>query len=412
MKGYSIRQTIAAIHCLLFILCSSYIIFWSGPELHFYDEHEYVAIATNIVQKGTFSVDGIHPTAFRAPLYPALLSIFLWVGASIIHLKLVNAVLFTAASFLLSDFLAERYSPTAGLLSSVMVFLYPVLIYTAGTLYPQILGTFLIVVSSVMYFTTEPKQFKHWIFIGLINGLLVLTLPMFLFIPLAQCAGLIRVKRFAALVLMIVMMTGTIGPWTYRNAKVFDQTVFISTNAGINLLLGNSEDTRPDSGTDTDIDRYTASAPSGNEAVVDSYYRQKAVEYILHQPFRSLQLFVLKFLNFFNYRNHIVTASVSSVWKDGVMLVTYGALMLLTLFRIVRRQEFPLSAPEKGVMIVYILGAFFHAVFFTRIRFRLPLDLLLVGFCANTVGMIFQRQMDIRSKTGVRFRNLTSKFRR
>ena len=54
----------------------------------------------------------------------------------------------------------------------------------------------------------------------------------------------------------IISSICVIGLWSIRNYYVFNSFVFVSTNGGFNLLLGNSKNTEPNLGVNTDISQY------------------------------------------------------------------------------------------------------------------------------------------------------------
>ena len=175
-----------------------------------------------------------------------------------------------------------------------------------------------------------------------------------------------------------------IGVWCIRNYNVFDSFVFISSNSGLNLLLGNSENTTPNAGVTVDISKYTSFADTAqfNEIERDAYYRAEAIKFILNHKLHTVKLYGLKFLNYFNYRNELWNKAEASSLRDFVMLVTYGPLLLLFGLRILLLKYFVPSKFEVLLIILYFSSALFHAIFFTRIRFRLPFDFLLIGIVA------------------------------
>jgi len=157
--------------------------------------------------------------------------------------------------------------------------------------------------------------------------------------------------------------------------------------------LGNSENTTPNSGVNVDISKYDAVAGRLDEIARDKYYRDHAIDYIMNNKQQATKLYLLKLINHFNFRNELRTASESSRISDAVMLVTYGFMCFICLFRIVHIKEYSLSRIETVVLLFYVVNALFSAVFFTRIRFRLPFDLLLTIIVARFLAYIVRLRL-------------------
>jgi hypothetical protein len=168
---------------------------------------------------------------------------------------------------------------------------------------------------------------------------------------------------------------------------VFDRFVFVSTNSGENLLLGNSENTTPNAGTTADISRYKAQARGMDEIERDRFFQAQALAYIRAHPLESLQLYSLKVLNYFNFRNELVTRSESSLARDLVVLFSYGTLLIVFLFRLVLVKLVPPTPFELLLILLYFSSALVTALFFTRIRFRVPFDFGLI----MVVAILFAR---------------------
>ena len=87
----------------------------------------------------------------------------------------------------------------------------------------------------------------------------------------------------------------------------------------------------------------------------------------------------------------------SPLWRDLVMLVTYGFLLLLTAARLALCRRFPLDEYERLALLLYVLNGAFAAVFFTRVRFRLPFDFLLISLCALFLAQLLERRAESRA---------------
>jgi cation transport ATPase len=180
--------------------------------------------------------------------------------------------------------------------------------------------------------------------------------------------------------------------WSIRNYRVFDTFVFVSTNGGENLLLGNSENTIPNAGRKVSIWKYENEASGMSEVERDRYLGQQAFEYIKNNKVRTLQLYGLKVLNYFNYRNELVTETGMGQIRDFLMLLTYGLLLAIFILRLLFAGRYRLNAFEALLIIVYIANAFFSAIFFTRIRFRLPFDYLAIMVVALFIGRVLHQR--------------------
>lgn len=144
--------------------------------------------------------------------------------------------------------------------------MYPVEFYTATTLYPQTFGAFLLVTIMLLLFGKDVFSAKRTMIAGLVAGILVLAIPSFLLaLPLVLvCMLIINKDGIGVLSKHCLILLGctvlVVAPWTLRNAHVFNAFIPLSTNSGINLLLGNSENTEPNMGMNVDVSRYVEDA--------------------------------------------------------------------------------------------------------------------------------------------------------
>lgn len=365
-----------------------------GNVLRYPDEQWYFnEYAQNLAHKNIFSRDGVTPTAFHPPLYPLLLGGLVKLGLGITTARLVNFLALFLIWLVLLFWLEKQYGKLTPLLVMFFILGYPVLFYTAGTLYPQTVGS-LFFVASIVFYLQEPLKVRHAICGGISTGLAVLTIPTFLYVPLFMVFFSFIFRRAAIrnAALFLVISWILLIPWVIRNYLVFDRFVLLSTNSGLNFLIGNNPSTTPNSGVNVDIQstKREIEALGLDEFEANEYYIKKSVSYIREDPLRYLSLYFLKALNYFNFRNELFVKSESSIRRDIVMLISYGLLLGLTLIRIILVGRYPLEIHEIFMIILYFCSAFVSAIFFTRIRFRLPYDYLLIVISSIFIGKLLQ----------------------
>jgi hypothetical protein len=357
------------------------------------DEEHYFILATNIVERSFYSIDGQHPTAYRPPGYPFFLSLFRSFGAGVILTRIINYLLLAVSTYLVYLTLQKQQSSLAGVLGAMMVFAYPVLFFTASTLYPQTLASFFLI-AIICIIAGDEVRLRHFLIIGFLFAWLILTVPTFAFSLLVFTIWFFaRRYRVRDILAMLAVVLFVLSAWSIRNYRVFDTFVFISTNGGENLLLGNSENTTPNAGRQVSIWKYENAARGLSEVERDRYLGQQALDYMANNKVRTLQLYGLKVLNYFNYRNELVTETGMGQIRDVLMLVTYGLLIGFFILRLLFAGRYRLTAFEALLIIVYITNAFFSATFFTRIRFRLPFDYLAIMVVALFLVRVLHKRM-------------------
>jgi hypothetical protein len=395
MKLFSVNVTGRYFHvglCLI-VLIAGAVASQSGDMLRYGDEEQYHGLALSMLHGQGFVNDDGTPTAFRPPGYPFVLASLYAISEHAVLAKLLNVLLLGALAFLLGV-IAARIKPVATPWVPYLVLACPILIYVASVLYPQILGAVLLS-SVVLIMTRKNVTLTDFGLAGVIYGLLCLAIPsflmvlplFFLYLLLVNWSAVKTAIVQASVLTMAILVV--LAPWTIRNYVVFGQLVPVSSIGGLNLMFGNSALTTPNSGVNVDIWTLCpeAAAPPGemDELVRDNLLKACAIDWIRHNPVAAAQLYVGKVVNYFNYRNEVATRSEAASWRDWLSFFTYYPLLAAAIARLAVARRFPMTREEGLIYILYFGNAFISAVFFTRVRFRIPFDALLIPVVAAFV---------------------------
>jgi 4-amino-4-deoxy-L-arabinose transferase-like glycosyltransferase len=372
----------------------------AGPKLWYQDEKDYVALSRNLVQRHRFSLDGVEPTASRPPGYIWFLALPQLLGASNTTLRIFNASALIFSQLFLF-LLARRVGSDATAAIAVLLSLaYPVLFYTATVLFPQTLGAALLLCGIWLLLDRKPLTTWKAVFAGTVWAALILTIPTFLILACAFSLWLFwRRRDFRRVALSFAMpVVILLAGWSVRNYIAFRTPVFIATNGGVNLLLGNSENVTANTGSSANISRYTVVGHQMSEPERNKYYTDSAKKWVRENPAQAARLYGAKLLHYFWFVDKTEADDRSTTlsdqnqsWRVIIMALSYGPLLLLFVARIVSSAKFPMSQEEICLAGLYLANAFFSSVFFPRIRFRLPMDWLLFVIDAGMICLIAAR---------------------
>ena len=390
-----------------------------GPRAKSLDEGAFLDLSGNLAFHGTFAhtnrpdvegfdpalpVGALRPTAYRAPGYVWFQVPFRWMGGEHALLRTANAVLLALTLWLLYGLVVRRAGKLAGPVSVVLVLVYPVLLYAAGTLYPQTLSAFLLLGAVRQLDTLERSaSLPRFVLLGATLAALVLTVPIYLsLLPLLVVWVLVtRRGSWGQVGLTILTVAGLVGLWVLRNSLVLGALVGIATSSGFNLLAGNGPYVRHDQATaDLRWPRGVREQVAGKgEVERDRILGRAALRWIGENPGAAAALYGRKLLYWFAPTNQLVSdrlvpggAGAGPGWlRDAAMVGGYGLLMAILAVRLALARRERLSSLEVLLLALYLGGGMAYAVYFTRIRFRLPFDWLLIALDALFLARVLER---------------------
>jgi hypothetical protein len=399
MQRRATSGTLVVIIGLIGVLSLALVIYAikTGAPLRYEDERQYVEIANNVRQGRGFVLDG-SPTAYRPPAWPLLLAIFLAMGLPVSLLSLVPAAAMIAAAATAASVGVRISRSPWGALAGVAVLGYPLNVYTSVTLYPQAFATFLVV---AMWWLTLAildarsasgrRRAVLYIATGLAAALISLAVPTLAFTGLAVVVWTVfaaRNDRIRAAAFACSAFLFPIAVWAIRNIVALGSPVPLSTSTGVNLLVGNNPTATGTSGVAVDIAGPLRTASTMDEIHSDRYLQRTAVDWIVHHPVDSGMLYAAKVANYFSPYNAPVTANEggTAVWL--IAYTSFAAVIVLVVARLLLHRRLPIGSTEWLYLGLFVANAPVMAVFFTRVRFRQPLDSILLVEAAIAIALL------------------------
>ncbi|HID63817.1 MAG TPA: phospholipid carrier-dependent glycosyltransferase, partial [Anaerolineae bacterium] len=231
---------------LLFIFCVHLsLLFVTRNSIVWSDAKQYDSYGWSIAQGNGYR------TSYKPPAYPYFLGLVYWLfGHQPNVAKLAQIFLYLLlcyAVYLMGKLLFDERTAN---LSASIVGTYPSLVGFNLILMSDNLFTLLLtlsVLTSVYFFST--RKMKFLVASGVLAGLATLTrtVGVALLVSLIIVLGVesLRTRRVFVwpVLLSILGFLAVVLPWTYRNYYVHRSSVFVDTNLGINLYIGNARDT-------------------------------------------------------------------------------------------------------------------------------------------------------------------------
>jgi len=310
------------------------------------------------------------------------------------------------------------FGTAVGLLFAVLMAAYWPFVFFEGQLLPPILViTLSLVLLSVLARWADRPRLRHGPVAGLVLGALLLVKPaLVMFAPVAavwlawvahrQRQGRQLRYMLAGYAIGVVL---AVSPATIRNFVVARDSVMVSCDTGIVLYMGNNEQadgiepalpglislTGSDEWTYLDYDRLARSIGVGGSQATASdvswHFADKAVEYVLRNPARTLALVGRKTLLFWGPRETSENQAVHYVHQNSRVLgymplgfstvlaaAVLGAAMLWQDRRESRSADGTVAAAARRRHEVFVLSVLFVLTYFLS---SLP---FLVASCDRT----------------------------
>ncbi|MDQ3248341.1 MAG: hypothetical protein M3Q45_03945, partial [Chloroflexota bacterium] len=205
---------------------------------------------------------------------------------------------------------------------------------------------------------------------------------------------------------VIVML---IAPWTIRNYRAFHTFVPLNTNAGYAFFWGNHPiyGTRfvgilPGDGP-TYLDLIPTELRPLNEAALDRALLQRGFGFVSADPVRYALLSLSRTREYFKFWPSPESGAISNLARVG----SFGLclpLMLYGLWLAIEHWRQPQHAQQRAQILLLasfiVIYTAIHLLTWTLIRYRLPVDAILLLFAAPALVDLLERYLPRRKSVG------------
>ena len=335
----------------------------------------------------------LHPDSgtYRPPLYPLMLAaVYEVCGHVPAAVRLWQALLGAATCALLYGIGRRIGGEGCGLIAAAMGALYPLLVFFCAALMAETLLVFLTTAAVLLALRMEGlPNLKNAALLGFVLGLALLCKPVVLpWIPLLMWgwwrrSSLGRVRRGARVALVLGVAGLTLAPWTARNAAVTGYFAPLSSNLGMNLMIGNEPQARGVYRREADYLAMVRGLAGEIEPGVarDRALARRVLSGIVESPGHFAQLALRKLFWLWS-----PLALGESAQRNAIALLSSGPLLALGAWGMWRSR----GRPEVWIAGSLLLSlSLVHVIFFAHTRFRLPADAALMGPAA----LVLERQL-------------------
>ncbi|MFA6111943.1 MAG: glycosyltransferase family 39 protein [Candidatus Latescibacterota bacterium] len=342
------------------------------------DEGHWDRMARVFADQGLLAAEA---GTYRPPLYPLMLAaIYRVCGTGFWPVRLVQAGLGVLTCLLIYHLGRRLGTSRTGLLAAALAAGYPLLVFFAGVRLAEGLIVLLamVVLLQDTRFAARPTLGNATL-LGAALGLAGLARPVLLAWGPLLIAGWWRrsdltprawLGRTAAVVAGTVLV---LAPWTLRNAVVTGRLVPVSTNAGINLLIGH-QPTASGAYQDTvDYQRLydRLVEPETDPVLRDQLAVRRVIGWIAREPGRAVLLGLRKLVLLWN-----PWIAGESAGRNALAVATSGPLLVLGGIGLWQTRSRP---GAWGILSLILCLSAVHALFFAHTRFRLPADAALMA---------------------------------
>jgi 4-amino-4-deoxy-L-arabinose transferase-like glycosyltransferase len=392
---------------------------------HYTPQHDslfYYMLGVHILSEHCFCVQPFIPTAYRAPLWPAIIAgIITFFGQHAEYPRYFLCLVGSGTCVLVYYFGRDLFGWRTGLVAGAAAAIYPELYIYDGWLYTESLYIFLFFgFCYAVYRLQRDQKRANWIWCGVLLGLLSLTRPngllvlvLFLFwVAILVWRKLLPWRFFAKGAAVITLITAIfVIPWTIRNYNVTHTLVPVATGDGTVLLGAYNTSSvylpsypggfpgswiNPLVSSPAIADKYPDFCVPACEVARDTYFRAQAIHWIENNLRLMPHLLKLHFINmwrpatyesdlpvdtFFYFRSSKLVLKMMETFPIAVFILA-GLGLTLTLHR----------WRELLFLYLMILLTIAQCVIFYGIpRFRAPIEPILILLGSGVIWWITSR---------------------
>lgn len=399
------------------ILLLCYIFYSNKP---FGGSESYSNIAENWIETGKFSLDGVHDTFYRPPLYPLLLVFAKTINNSgwEVVARMLQSILSIGCSLLVWKIALKISSSTKLALIALCLYLLHFLVQLEHFAQREtVLFELLALCFCYVFISRSSLDWLQVVGLAIISAGLYLTRPTGILFFLAGLGFILwyegKSYKIKTAFVFVFFFCCFISPWQFYQYKAFSKISFSSSNtAGFNLYKGASpaiQSIYPQIDVDHAeefiwLELQQNKIDPKDAYLVNSFLMEEAVRFVVDDPLLFGKNMLVKLLVF--YSPVVMPLGKGNLeFHDGKILVNNYAIsidfwrlsyfflcIIIVPLGIVESFRWSPAAEIEVRFKVFSLAIFFlftciHVLTFAETRFRLPLDGLL---CILTSVFIFR----------------------
>jgi 4-amino-4-deoxy-L-arabinose transferase-like glycosyltransferase len=359
------------------------------------------------------------PTAHWSFLYTLYLTpIYLLFGPHPIIARILQAIIVGILHPYIAYRIGEKlFAKTIGLITATVTAVYVYFFYYGAALMTE--PYYITAILFSLYFAmqlAENKDKKQDIKLGVALGISIgialllrqvflLYLPfLFLWIWIARlrrgpstALGTSRSLPIVSTVLSFALIVLFILPISFYNQSRFGQFVLLNTNSGYAFFWGNNPiyGTKfiPILPTATYQDMIPEEVRHLDEAALDQELLKRGIQFVMDDPKRYILLSLSRIPPYFMFwysSDSSLLSNISRIGSFGVFLpfMLYGSVMGIRKYN---RFWNLLFSPEGLLMLFAVVYSGVHILTWTLIRYRLPVDAVLIPFAGLALMDIAER---------------------
>jgi 4-amino-4-deoxy-L-arabinose transferase-like glycosyltransferase len=379
-----------------------------GDWRYFHEQANLIARGKGFIDPTDYALFGRQTAAAgHPPLWPLLLSGVSKLGFTGFHAHRAAGAVLGGGTIVVMGLLGRRLAGArTGLLAAGIYTFDPLVVGADGSLMSECLyGLLVAVVLFAAYRLYDSPSVREAAFLGAAVGLAALVrAEALLYVPLLALPLALRPPdlRRPALVATLVAFGLVVGPWTVRNAIVFDRPVAISNNGSQAMVGANCPATYH--GRDTGlwhIECISPQQPTENQAQAAVRWTKEGLGYMRDHPGdmpRVMSIRVLRTWDLYQPWRMVAFAEGRDPDIERAGVVVYWLLLPLAIagllvMRARGRQFWIMLAPFAVVILVSVF-------FYGTPRFRHAADIAIIALAAVSVDAALRRWLPRRSPAG------------
>ena len=283
------------------------------PVIPISDANVYWVAANNIAEYGVYGLEPNEPFSYWAVGTSAIYAPFLWVFGPTVNAVILVNLIAGGALVWSTGLLGRRWiNERTGLLAASIIALWPTLIFYTTIVASEVLFAAAINLGLLLWGGKKGSSGRWGFVSGIAFGIAALIRPTgALVLVIIGALDALRSRSIVSVISPTILAVLSFGlvvtPWSVRNTELHGEFVFISTNGGPNLWMGNNPESN---GGYEPLPDWTQGMSEIERAQI---LGERATTFMLDDPLRTTVLFFRKLID-----TH-ATETIGVVWNtDGI----------------------------------------------------------------------------------------------